>query len=130
MGRLGPATAVQTAFLAGPRVCARTAEEAHACDNRRTNSALRLPFVRRFIAGFGVMIQMAVLSGDRTSLDQRTARIFASTPCRKPMPQAKRMLWQQRRQRRSYWPEITLCAGLTSGCPASMPADSKIGIIT
>jgi hypothetical protein len=30
---------------------------------------------------------------------------------------------------RSYWPEITLCAGLTTGCPASMPTDFKIGII-
>ncbi len=29
---------------------------------------------------------------------------------------------------RSYWPEITLCAGLTTGCPASMPTDFKIGI--
>jgi hypothetical protein len=29
---------------------------------------------------------------------------------------------------RSYRPEITLCAGLTTGCPASMPTDFKIGI--
>ena len=29
---------------------------------------------------------------------------------------------------RSYWPEITLCAGLTTGCPGSMPTDFKIGI--